>query len=102
MKESEAIKKWCPYVRVTITPNDATWQGNMMTNRGEIPASNTDTLCIGSNCMMWQPRGEGEGDCGLKQPDFWAGGLPVFNPPDVVEPHETVDDIYRYLGEVDK
>ena len=56
MTEDEAKTKWCPFVRVTVTPNDATWQGNMLTNRGQIPAANTDTLCIASDCMAW--RGE--------------------------------------------
>ena len=54
MTENEARKKWCPMVRVTVTPNDATWQGNMLTNRGQVPAANTDTLCIASDCMMWK------------------------------------------------
>lgn len=54
MTEDEARQKWCPMVRVTITRNDATWQGNMLTNRGQIPAANTDTLCIASDCMMWK------------------------------------------------
>jgi len=54
MTEDEARTKWCPMVRVLVTRNDNVWQGNMLTNRGEIPASNTDTLCIASDCMMWQ------------------------------------------------
>ena len=53
MTENEARTRWCPFVRVTVTPNDATWQGNMMTNRGQIPAANTDTRCIASDCMCW-------------------------------------------------
>ena len=55
MTEDEAKQKWCPFVRVTITPDDIIWEGNMLTNRGQIPASNTDTLCIASDCMMWEP-----------------------------------------------
>ena len=53
MNEKEARTKWCPMIRVQATPNDATWQGGMLTNRANIPASNTDVLCIGSDCMMW-------------------------------------------------
>jgi len=70
MKESEAKTKWCPMVRVLVTPNDALWQGRMLSNRGDLPASNEHCLCIGSACMMWENHCiEGHdqiGDCGLK------------------------------------
>ena len=54
MKESEALKKWCPMVRLLIAPQDATWQNSMLTNRGQIPAANTDTRCIASECAVWK------------------------------------------------
>ena len=70
MTEIEARTKWCPMIRVTVTPVTGGWENNMLTNRGDIPASNTDTLCIASKCMMWLPangfRRTGEqGHCGL-------------------------------------
>ena len=84
MTEDEARQRWCPFVRVTVTPNDASWQGNMLTNRGDIPASSANTLCIASDCMAWRwnkntvsgslrtPRASGcpepKGHCGLAGP----------------------------------
>jgi len=54
MTENEAKTKWCPFIRVTVTPNDDCWQGNMLTNRGNIPAVNENLQCIGSECMAWE------------------------------------------------
>lgn len=53
MTEEEARTKWCPFVRVTFTTSDLTWQGDMVTNRGQKPSSKTDALCIASDCMAW-------------------------------------------------
>lgn len=76
MTEDEAKEKWCPFVRVVIGPDNPAWQGLMLTNRGDIPADNTHTLCIGSACMAWRWRhkpapedpfapSDGDGYCGL-------------------------------------
>ena len=54
MTEDEAKTKWCPFVRVLVTQNDESWYAGMLTNRGTIPADNTDTLCIASECMAWR------------------------------------------------
>ena len=53
MTEDQAKTKWCPMVRVIIGPDNAAWQSSMLTNRGDIPAANTNLLCIASDCMMW-------------------------------------------------
>lgn len=75
MTEEEAKRKWCPMVRVSVTPNNSTWQNSMLNNRGDIPADNMQCRCIASDCMMWawdfaphdSPGGvqEGTGHCGL-------------------------------------
>ena len=86
MKEADAKLKWCPMARVTVTPEGPPWYGYMLTNRGITPADPTDTLCIGSACMMWEAyykiengqyvKENGEfvlsdnGDCGLKSKDL--------------------------------
>lgn len=68
MTEDEAKTKWCPFVRVVIGPDNPTWQGGMLTNRGAIPADNRDTLCIGSQCMAWRWTRSPDGFCGLSEP----------------------------------
>lgn len=68
MTEEEAKQKWCPFVRVLVAPNDATWQGSMVTNRGDVPAEPADTRCLGSDSMAWRPSGTRSnptGFCGL-------------------------------------
>ncbi len=69
MLESEAKTKWCPFVRVLVTPQDASWQGNMLTNRGDVPADNTNTLCIGSQCALWVETDSEyhHGHCGMRR-----------------------------------
>jgi hypothetical protein len=57
MTEDQAKTKWCPMVRVLVTPDNSVWQSNILTNRGVIPASDNDTLCIASDCMVWQDTG---------------------------------------------
>jgi len=65
MKEEEAIKKWCPFVRVALGPDNVTWQGMEYTNRLS-PTGDKGTNCIGSDCMAWQNgRARNEGGCGL-------------------------------------
>jgi hypothetical protein len=79
MKESEAIKKWCPMVRMA----DCGAENASAVNRihGEFECT---AYCIGSECMMWESweyeklgdvvddktqfitMNKGEGDCGLK------------------------------------
>lgn len=63
MKEEEAIKRWCPFVRVSSYPfNDE----NATINRDDFNYN-----CIASVCMAWRWRmstksdHEGEGYCGL-------------------------------------
>lgn len=55
MTEQEAKEKWCPMVRVIMTPQDPTWQNQAMTNRMEfVKQGLEETRCIASNCMMWK------------------------------------------------
>ena len=70
MLEEDAKKKWCPFVRLSITADNSM----SFDNRGN-DWHNPD--CIGSDCMMWEQHyhqdpetGEVDfdnyGDCGLK------------------------------------
>ena len=55
MTEQEAKTKWCPMVRVTMTPQDSTWQNQAMTNRmAFVKHGLTESRCIASDCMMWR------------------------------------------------
>ena len=71
IKETEARKKWCPFVQVA-----AESEGYFgVTNRGDLfssAQSESDTArqevtrCIGSECMAWDPSdyAEDSGSCG--------------------------------------
>jgi hypothetical protein len=67
MTEEEAKTKWCPMVRFQIGTNDATWQGNAYTNRGEVLSPPESVMCIASDCMMWRwwDSNKYSGRCGL-------------------------------------
>jgi hypothetical protein len=50
MFESEALKRWCPFARVS--PN-----GLVAINRDEVGAAR-DCYCIASQCLAWRGLGE--------------------------------------------
>lgn len=54
MTEDEAKTKWCPFVRVTASPEE--WHTNRPTF-AEVHNKGFD-LCIGSACMAWRGRTE--------------------------------------------
>lgn len=58
MTESEAKKRWCPMVRVSmpINPQPAL-----------LSAARAESVsrCIGSDCMLWREQGKAGGYCGL-------------------------------------
>lgn len=65
MTEAEALKKWCPFVRVALMRTDANDEeqpvspayNRMHFDRGNIAASDgseRETLCIASACMAWR------------------------------------------------
>jgi hypothetical protein len=65
MLEEAAQGKWCPFARV---------EGANRTVKGAAPKSAraaTGTLCITSDCMMWQSdlgvEGKRRGDCMLRR-----------------------------------
>lgn len=68
MKEEDARKKWCPFVRI-VGPGSG-----MVTavNRVKFTTVMEPAMCIGSDCMMWaeSPYTEDKGDCGLKTRGF--------------------------------
>ena len=85
MKESEALKKWCPFTRMVFGYSQGTTQtfnrfaaepGDEMENMQEAMNGTSGTKCIGSDCMMWESWeyvnrnseviGKHTGDCGLK------------------------------------
>ena len=92
MKESEAVKKWCPMKRAV--PDAMNYQsGNVFDGFNASPLDNK-CMCIGSDCMMWESLeygrlgnevdgvtpvivvNKGEGDCGLKSKEsncFYPG-----------------------------
>ena len=86
MKEEEAKTKWCPFSRVSMTVMDRetdnvqSLYGNrfLLFDTNEDPKTSTgklnlgDALCIGSDCMMWEPDPSTvhqipTGDCALKR-----------------------------------
>lgn len=72
MTEDEAKIKWCPFVRVLITPDNAMWKGKLISNRSEHPPVVNDR-CIGSDCALWvwseckQVTQGRQGHCGMIQ-----------------------------------
>jgi hypothetical protein len=55
MTEKEAKQRWCPMVRIIMTPQDSTWQNQGLTNRTAFLKDGfPNCCCIGSNCMMWR------------------------------------------------
>lgn len=61
MKETDALTKWCPFVR---TLDD----GAGASNRGTFRATKVGFQCIGAECMAWryfEPKEKGLGYCGL-------------------------------------
>lgn len=69
MTEQEAKSKWCPMVRIIITPANQTWGNKALTNRIEfVNSGGSESLCIASNCMMWrweETKYIDDGYCGL-------------------------------------
>ncbi len=48
MRESDALKKWCPMAR------DTEVGGSHVSNRqGFVPHGENLEVCLGSNCMVW-------------------------------------------------
>lgn len=69
MNAAEAKTKWCPMVRVIMTPANTTWQGRAMTNRLDfVEPGQKEARCIGPDCMMWRQTVGDDGDCGLTIP----------------------------------
>lgn len=55
MTEKEAKQRWCPMVRIIMTPQDSTWQNQGLTNRTAFLKDGfPNCCCIGSNCMLWR------------------------------------------------
>ena len=57
MKQEEADKKWCPFVRLNIE----------FAPTGSFNRDGGDCCCIGSDCMawVWDCRDTDHGHCGL-------------------------------------
>lgn len=53
MTEDEARQKWCPFARITVTPDNAPWQGGSLSNRGIWTNGEPGVSCIASHCMAW-------------------------------------------------
>ena len=54
MTEEEALKKWCPFVRLVVREDGNYRETWAQTNRGEDVNCSTGTTCIGSTCMAWR------------------------------------------------
>jgi hypothetical protein len=60
MREEEAMRKWCPFYRVSTGSEEMHAVDNRLQRLRDMPESN----CIGSDCMAW--RGvKATGYCGL-------------------------------------
>lgn len=72
MTSEEAKTKWCPMVRLTMTPCDGTWQNRLITNRVEfVEKGCSEANCIADGCALWRPdikSNQNEGWCGLMHP----------------------------------
>lgn len=55
MTEDEAKKRWCPMVRVIVTPQCVEWQQRALTNRiSFVESGSSESNCIASDCMAWR------------------------------------------------
>lgn len=53
MREADAKKLWCPFVRTGLTAGMAV-NRHVMDKEGAIDGVHDETRCIASGCMMWR------------------------------------------------
>lgn len=73
LTEAQARKKWCPYVRFSLTERDGNASNRHMDAARMIVQNPMYSQCIASDCMAWREATDGQGHQEGDDPRFFRG-----------------------------